>query len=146
MIFISHRGNINGKSIRENLPDYILEAIELGYDVEIDVNYLNGFWLGHDYLQYEIDENFLSDHKNNLWCHAKDIVSLTHMLDIDGLNCFWHQTDDITLTSKNYMWTYPGKMVMDKSIIVLPEIVDKKIYKNAAGICSDFIEKYRNEL
>ena len=37
MILISHRGNIDGKIVeRENHPEYIDEAIALGYDVEID--------------------------------------------------------------------------------------------------------------
>ena len=50
MRLISHRGNINGR-IREleNLPDYIDAAINLGYDVEVDL-WLEGekFYLGHD--------------------------------------------------------------------------------------------------
>ena len=32
------------------------------------------------------------------------------MLGADkSLNYFWHQTDDFTLTSHGYIWTYPGK-------------------------------------
>ena len=38
MKLISHRGNLNGRiPERENHPDYIDEAIEAGYDVEIDI-------------------------------------------------------------------------------------------------------------
>ncbi len=38
MILISHRGNINGKNeIRENSIFYIMEALSMGFDVEIDV-------------------------------------------------------------------------------------------------------------
>jgi hypothetical protein len=38
MIYISHRGNIDGKKPHlENSPSYIDEAIELGYDVEVDL-------------------------------------------------------------------------------------------------------------
>ena len=38
MILISHRGNINGRQPNlENLPEYIDSALELGYDVEIDI-------------------------------------------------------------------------------------------------------------
>ena len=38
MILISHRGNINGKKPDlENKPEYIQNAIKLGYNVEIDV-------------------------------------------------------------------------------------------------------------
>ena len=38
MILISHRGNIDGKNeVWENHPKYIIEALEAGYDFEIDV-------------------------------------------------------------------------------------------------------------
>ena len=38
MIFISHRGNLNGKNKKlENTPKYIIEAIKKGYHVEIDI-------------------------------------------------------------------------------------------------------------
>jgi len=41
MKLISHRGNLFGPNpTNENNPDYILNAIELGYDVEIDVGTL----------------------------------------------------------------------------------------------------------
>ena len=42
-ILISHRGNIDGEFHElENNPTYIESAIKLGYDVEIDVWYING--------------------------------------------------------------------------------------------------------
>ena len=58
MILISHRGNIDGvKPTKENSPEYILEAISLGYDVEIDVWKVDGKWfLGHDEPEYAIQE------------------------------------------------------------------------------------------
>ena len=38
MILISHRGNINGPNPEmENNPEYIQKALDLGYDVEVDV-------------------------------------------------------------------------------------------------------------
>ena len=38
MIYISHRGNIDGPDTgKENSPDYIIKALSLGFDVEIDV-------------------------------------------------------------------------------------------------------------
>ena len=38
MIYISHRGNTNGKNpARENTKSYIDEAIAKGFDVEIDI-------------------------------------------------------------------------------------------------------------
>ena len=49
MILISHRGNINGKIIEaENNPGYIDDAIRLGYEVEIDMWWIDGeTYLGH---------------------------------------------------------------------------------------------------
>ena len=49
MIFISHRGNINGNNFLENNPDYISETIGKGFDVEIDLWVKKGqLYLGHD--------------------------------------------------------------------------------------------------
>tara|TARA_B100000214_G_C23816298_1_gene557496 strand:- start:227 stop:661 length:435 start_codon:yes stop_codon:yes gene_type:complete len=143
VILISHRGNISGKNpALENSPQYIIEALNMGYDVEIDVWYVGEkFFLGHDNPQYEIDESFLLT--TGLWCHAKNISALNRMVEI-GAHCFWHQTDDVTLTSKGFLWTYPGVDLLDNSICVLPEIsrYDKI---DCAGLCSDEIEKYREE-
>ena len=73
MILISHRGNLNGPNRnRENEPLYIVEALEQGFDVEIDVWWKdNEFWLGHDEPQYKVKREFLQNRK--LWCHSKNI-------------------------------------------------------------------------
>ena len=141
MFFISHRGNIKGKNIREeNSPPYIKEALKKGFNVEIDVWYnKSGWFLGHDDPQYEINIDFLKDER--LWCHAKNVESLQEMLH-HGFHCFWHQEDDVVLTSRGYMWTYPGKDLTDKSICVLPEKANYSSIK-CAGICSDYIRKYK---
>ena len=57
---------------------------------------------------------------------------------------FWHETDKYTITSKKYIWAYPGSIVTGnyKSICVLPELNDQCI-KNFSGLCSDFIESYK---
>ena len=141
MILISHRGNLNGKDIEnENNPLYIDRALGKGYDVEIDVWYENGKWyLGHDKPQYEIELDYLRNKK--LWCHAKNIEALNLMLD-DDIHCFWHQEDDVTLTSCGFIWTSPGKKLTEKSICVLPEKIGE-IPKDCIGICSDYIERYK---
>jgi hypothetical protein len=137
MILISHRGNLNGKSDRENSPDYIEEALSQGFDVEVDVWYDGKqFWLGHDKPQYKVSEGFL-EHPN-LWCHAKNIEGLYSMLE-DDIHCFWHQEDDVTLTSRGFFWTYPGKELTESSIAVLP---DSKPTVKVKGICSDFIVRF----
>ena len=142
MILISHRGNLDGR-VREyeNDPRYINLALDGGYEVEIDVWCKDGEWyLGHDEPTYQINFNYLRNKK--LWCHAKNIESLNKMLKED-IHCFWHQEDDVTLTSCGFMWTYPGKPLTDKSICVLPE-KNNEIPKKALGICSDFVVNYRN--
>ena len=141
MIYISHRGNVNGKiPNKENHPDYIKLALSNGYDVEIDVWYDNGYWLGHDEPTYNITKDFLLN--NKFWCHAKNAKALYHMLR-DDIHCFWHQTDDYTLTSNNYIWTYPNKMLYYNSICVLPELGITGDIKQCSGICSDDIQKYK---
>ena len=140
MILISHRGNIDGKKPElENTPNYIQKALDLGYHVEIDIWYDNGFYLGHDFPQYEISFNYLINDK--LWCHAKNIEAIIEMKKYP-IHYFWHQEDDITLTSKEYIWAYPGKQPIKNSIAVMPELYNDDISK-CIGICSDNIKKYK---
>lgn len=147
MKFISHRGNIEGrKEKEENSPEKILFCLYNLYEVEIDVWYINNvFFLGHDEPIYEIDDNFLKD--SRLWCHAKNIESLKKMLELN-INCFWHQEDDYTLTSKNYIWVYPGKPLIDGAIAVMPENTEYKLseLEKCHGICSDNIKLYKQLL
>lgn len=152
MILISHRGNVNGKnSDRENSPAYIQEALDLGYEVEIDVWYIDGeWWLGHDEPTYQISvEDLRTTGSRLLWCHAKNIETAFQIWLAVGINYFYHQTDDITLTSKNHLWTFPGKRPLTpRSIAVLPENADwtKEELMGCAGICSDFIDRYNPRL
>ena len=142
MFLIAHRGNINGKNIdKENEPSYVLNAINKEFDVEIDVWYINNaFFLGHDSPQYKVDAQFLSNDK--MWCHAKNIEALYQMTNYDNIHCFWHQTDDVTLTSKGYLWTFPGNKLTKNSISVKQ---DYEIFPGmCAGICCDYIGRYKN--
>lgn len=141
MILISHRGNINGPNdVRENSPYYIMEALAEGYDVEIDVWFVDGkFWLGHDKPQYETDYKFLMNEK--LWCHAKNINALIEMRKYD-IHYFWHENDTVSLTSKGFIWAHFGKQPIYGSISVLPEINNENI-NNCIGVCSDYITKYK---
>tara|TARA_Y100000310_G_scaffold89153_1_gene86291 strand:- start:1662 stop:2153 length:492 start_codon:yes stop_codon:yes gene_type:complete len=158
MILIAHRGNTNGISNKENDPVYIHDALKQDFDVEIDVWYVDKqFWLGHGRPQYEIDENFLENPR--LWCHAKNIEALYKMNLNSLIHCFWHQKDDVTLTSRGYVWTYPGKELTLKSICVLPESISQMdwiqcgygpgldgILGKCAGICSNDLTIYREAL
>jgi hypothetical protein len=141
MIYISHRGNISGPNEKfENKVDYVQNALNKGYEVEVDVRFENDkYFLGHDYNQFEVDENFLLNKK--IWCHAKTKDALSALEKIKA-HYFWHQEDDYTITSKGFIWTYPGKNLLTSSICVLPEITNYKEI-NCLGICSDYIERYK---
>ena len=56
MKLISHRGNINGKqTVKENRSSYILNAISEGFDLEVDVWFINNVWfLGRDRSDFKI--------------------------------------------------------------------------------------------
>ena len=146
MYYIAHRGNINGESKDENHPDHINKAVKKGFNVEIDVWYNDRkYILGHDAPQYEVEIEFL---KNNLfWCHAKNLDALNQMLKHDDIHCFWHQQDQYTLTSKKYIWAYPGQNLTPNTICVMPEkTMNTFDYKNifyCEGICSDYINFYK---
>ena len=150
MILIAHRGNITGPNPeRENSPDYIDEAIEQGYDVEVDVrgSFSQGLYLGHDEAQYKVSPEWLYQRLRYLWIHAKDIKALyTFTQETKGWNAFWHQEDSHTLTTHGFIWAYPGSILTPASICVMPENSPIK-YTNddingCAGICSDYIKKY----
>jgi|10_taG_2_1085330.scaffolds.fasta_scaffold00718_19 hypothetical protein len=146
MFYIAHRGNIDGpEPDNENSPQYITSALEKGYEVEIDVWVVNNkIYLGHDNPRYEIKAKFLT--LPNLWCHAKNLDAIS-VLESLGTHYFWHQEDDITLTSQNYVWTYPGTALLPASICVMPERANysSKELSVCGGICSDYIEKYSLE-
>lgn len=146
MIFISHRANISGKNRElENKPSAILEAIKLGFDVEIDVWFENNkFKLGHDFPEYDVDEKFLEN--KGLWCHAKNMQSISRMAENKKIHCFYHYTDPCTFTSKGYIWTYPGYPVDKNSIAVLPETIKDYQLKKVGGICSDYIAQIKKDI
>ena len=145
MILISHRGNINKKNQNlENNPYQIDRAIKIGFDVEIDVRLSSGDWyLGHDSNDFKIDFEWMINRSKNLWVHCKNIDSVEFLSSkkVD-LNFFWHQKDDLTLTSKNFIWVFPGKQPIKNSISVLPEIHNDDV-SQSIGICSDIILNYK---
>jgi len=145
-ILIAHRGNINGKiEEEENKPSYIEEAISLGYNVEIDVWVKEGkIFLGHDAPEYETTIAWLLNRCASLWVHCKNIEALEYFHNLQLFNYFWHQEDTVTLTSKSYIWAYPNKQPIKKSIAVLPELHNDDV-SWCSGICSDYIIKYKDE-
>ena len=144
-MIISHRGNIDGKNeLLENSPDYIDNAISKGFDVEIDVwiDKSSKIFLGHDKPQYEIDISWLEERKNKLWIHCKNIDAIVFFNNIKDFHYFWHQNDDVTLTSNSYIWAYPGKQPIRNSIAVMPEIFEDDT-PDCLGVCTDFPIRYK---
>ena len=140
---ISHRGNISGPKISlENDPEYILKALSLGYDCEVDIWLVEKeLYLGHDEPTYKTSMDFLLQHEKYLWVHCKNFEALEFLNKIKELNYFWHQEDNFTITSKGYLWTYPGNSIGNNSVIVDNDnkFTEYKCY----GVCSDYVELYK---
>jgi hypothetical protein len=149
---ISHRGNVKGPNEHsENSPRYIEEAINLGFDCEVDIHYFaktHEIYLGHDSPQYPVDFKWLLNFKEKLWIHCKNSEAMEFFATSrPHFNFFWHQKDDFTLTSFGYIWVYPGINPTAGSILVLPENIeigpnDLEFFPYIGGICSDYISRY----
>lgn len=152
MKYIAHRGNTMGPCPElENTATYIESALMLGFDVEIDVWYQYGeFYLGHDEPKENVTAEFLA--KDGVWCHAKNTQALREMLKFEGINCFFHDTDACTLTSKGQIWSYPtNKDLTELSVVVCPEMANAgrvlssmpKAFQDSYGLCSDYVGVYK---
>lgn len=146
MKYIAHRALFQGPdSALENNPSQILLAITKGFDVEIDAWFVDGEWmLGHDAPTYPVPKSFLNDPR--MWIHCKNLAALYEISRSKiRSDFFWHQEDDFTLTSKGFIWTYPGKPLTHNSVMVMPEWTDLDFATvtelKCAGICSDFVEE-----
>lgn len=149
MIYISHRGNLDGPTPeKENHPDYIMKALHQGFDVELDVWFINNkYYLGHNEPTYEIKEEFL--YQDLFWQHAKNLEALSQLMSMSrftDINCFYHISDDYVLTSKGWIWTYPGKPVVSGCIAVKPEKFLNWDVSKAFGICTDYPFKYKESV
>jgi hypothetical protein len=129
MIFIAHRGNIEGPhSDWENTLGYINQAITRGFDCEVDIRYIDKhYWLGHDYPKSKVINEMLS--AKQIWFHAKDGTTLRQALK-DKLHVFYDDNPNMNyaLTSRGFIWHWDGKSmiyVMDKNGLI--------------GICSDYV-------
>lgn len=144
MILIAHRGNTAGKNTdRENSVSYIQEAIDEGFNVEIDVCKWDGekFYLGHDDTGEAVDPEWFKN--KPLWVHAKDHEAL-HELIQRNIHCFWHDTDRYTLTSQGWIWAYPGEPGSKKCICVHPE--QRADWNHFDGLCSDNVKHYKEKI
>lgn len=138
MLLIAHRGNIYGPNKNENNPDYLISTIKLDFDVECDLwSIKDKLYLGHDEPQYLINNNFIFNNQAYLWLHLKNVEALVWASNQENLNYFWHGNDDYTITSKGFIWVYPGKYCPPGSIQV--QNSGDKLQPEIYGLCSDFV-------
>lgn len=137
--FIAHRGNIAGPTVNENKIEYLQHAYSLGHDVECDLHGFKGkLYLGHDGPTEIADIEFLT--KVGVWCHAKNMEAL-ELLNKIGANYFWHQNDSVTLTSKGFVWCYPGNHPHFSNAVWL-DLENRPLPNDVSGIygiCGDFL-------
>lgn len=148
MRFIAHRGNVDGaQPSEENKPDYIKKALALGFDVEIDVWYdaaADAWALGHDQPDYPITFDFLL--QDRLWIHCKNGAALRRLCTDARVNCFTHDQDEYTLTSKNHVWIYPDQQLQGPNSVAVMftnphALLDADIF----GICADNVGDLRRD-
>ena len=145
MKLISHRGNIRGPiPDKENRPSYIDCAIGNGYDVEIDVNYVNGeLLLGHDEPQYKVTHTWIQERSKYLWLHCKDFESAKECWKYQA---FCHSGDPFVFTSNNKIWLHGENESIytldDMTIIPVINKQESTSFHTANGIpfgvCTDY--------
>ncbi len=143
MIIIAHRGNTEGSRPEyENKPDYILSALRLGFNVEVDVWCEGGeLYLGHDEPETLISAEFLSD--DRFWCHAKNVEAF-HELHKLGIHCFFIDNDSMTVTSRGIPYVYASFPTTKHSVIIMPEWGGHWPRTEVYGIVTDYaIDSYR---
>lgn len=154
MKLISHRGNLNGPNrTQENKPSYIIESLNAGYDVEIDVWYEDKkWWLGHDKPNFKINYLWIYNKSHSLWIHCKNEKALEKMSKRNGrnilnesINYFWHDKDKYTITSKGIVWCNIGIPLLINSVCVIPEGKYSGNINGCYGICSDYIRNWKYE-
>ena len=60
-----------------------------------------------------------------------------------GVNCFFHETDAVTLTSGGQIWCYPGVHPLNENAIWL-DLHDKSLpdmRDGIYGICGDYVSR-----
>lgn len=146
MIIIAHRGLLEGPNKElENHPAQIEKAIEENFNVEIDLRVIDDrYFLGHDTPDFEVDGNWLTSVAPFTWFHCKNVEALLTLKrsKIQSAHYFWHEEDTLTLTSKGFIWVYPGKQPIKNSIAVMPELHNDDV-SQCFGICTDYSYEYR---
>lgn len=147
-LYISHRGSVSGPNPKlENTLSYLSDAINLGYHVETDVWVIGeDFYLGHDEPEHYITLYDLEQLAPKSIFHAKNDQSLQYFTTTD-FHYFSHEKDSVVLTSKQWLWYYPGVNPVlkpnNKAIAVMPESAKAFDISHFYGICTDKILHYK---
>tara|TARA_R110000824_G_scaffold324794_1_gene511729 strand:- start:4194 stop:4634 length:441 start_codon:yes stop_codon:yes gene_type:complete len=141
MIIISHRGNISGPELsKENHPEYIDKAITLGFDVEVDVWWDQGTYLGHDGPEYKISKEWLLDRKDHLWIHCKNLEGAYHLAK--EFKCFCSDIDPYCFMSQGHIWVNDVTVRPPQNCVVpllgLEDIHNYQFKDAAFAICTDY--------
>lgn len=147
--WILHRGLSYGPNpTLENDEITLLSRIVEGWDVELDVWYINGdWWIGHDRPSSKLQHLELLTHPH-CWVHCKNLEALYHIPETS--HHFVHDRDVATLTSHNYIWYNINQFVdpikesqrsSKPSVMVLPERSNfsKDMIWSADAVCSDYL-------
>lgn len=152
LVIIAHRGNldlINPKE--ENHPDYIFEAIQQGFPVEVDIRYINKKWfLGHDNPDYKVSIDWIKKMSGSIYWHAKNQDAFLELNKFDSNSYwywkyFWQQNDDYCLTSTGHIWTHCSKPAKGKNSIATLLGKGLEVPKGIFGICTDYPLDYRQK-
>lgn len=155
MKIFSHRGNIDGPNPdRENSPEYIDEAIALGFFVEVDIRFIDDkFWLGHDEAKHVVSMKWLETRRTKILLHCKNL-DVCQILPRMGFSYFVHSQDKMALISHGEIWLHDLSYKPDSPSwvnlygdCIIPLITKEQLslidqFESASGICTD----YPNEL
>jgi len=149
MILISHRGNINSINLeRENTQEYIDEAINSGYHVEIDLYcHEDKLWLGHDTPDTIVQSQWLVDRADKLFVHAKNHMALEYFLYNTNIPVFYHTIEaHVLIGNTSLIWSHDIANATSNSIIPLLSAKDfekRCDFEHVHGICSDFVGDFK---
>jgi hypothetical protein len=134
MLLISNYGNINGTHPNQNTPDYIENAIRMGYHCRIDILYSDQLYINN----YPITLDFILKYHKKLWICCMNIEALKYLLEFE---CFHIWYKDEMLTNYGYIWGSP--ISTKKAIYVMNSIESIQNIQITCGhaICSDYIGK-----
>lgn len=154
MYLIAHRGNVNGPNPdRENTVPYLQEALDAGYNIEVDVWLVNTatpgsldentLFLGHDHPLHEVGLSFFRD--SRVWAHCKTPETYQFLSKFPDVNCFEHNNEPWVITSQGYAWFHRdhskwyNKVTPKSGIFLDPcDYGDRQVL----GICGDYIGKF----